>query len=71
MIVDLQSQNGTYLNGERIEHAEIPHDGEVSIGTYRLRLASGGANERGSDRRLAAVDGRLRPSTRPSHPNQR
>lgn len=42
VIVDLQSQNGTYLNGERIEHAEIPHDGEVSIGTYRLRLASGG-----------------------------
>ena len=41
VIVDLQSQNGTYLNGERIEHAEIPHDGEVSIGTYRLRLSSG------------------------------
>ena len=41
VIVDLQSQNGTYLNGERIEHAEIPHDGEVNIGTYRLRLTSG------------------------------
>lgn len=38
VIVDLHSQNGTFLNGERIEHAEIPHDGEVTIGTYRLRL---------------------------------
>jgi hypothetical protein len=43
VIVDLQSQNGTFLNGERIEHAEIPFDGEVSVGTYRLRLLSGGA----------------------------
>ena len=42
VIVDLQSQNGTFLNGERIEHAEIPFDGEVSVGTYRLRLLSGG-----------------------------
>jgi hypothetical protein len=43
VVVDLQSQNGTFVNGERIEHAEIPMDGEVSIGTYRLRLLSGSA----------------------------
>ncbi len=41
VIVDLQSQNGTFLNGQRIEHAEIPVDGEVVIGSYRLRLQSG------------------------------
>lgn len=40
VIVDLQSQNGTFLNGERIQHAEIPLDGEVVIGSYRLRLQS-------------------------------
>jgi hypothetical protein len=43
VIVDLQSQNGTFLNGERIEHAEIPFDGEVTIGTYRLRMVSANA----------------------------
>lgn len=47
VVVDLQSQNGTFLNGERIEHAEIPMDGEVSIGTYRLRLLSGSARRAG------------------------
>jgi hypothetical protein len=47
VVVDLQSQNGTFLNGERIEHAEIPLDGEVSVGTYRLRLLSGTARRAG------------------------
>jgi FHA domain len=43
VIVDLHSQNGTFLNGDRIEHAEVPHGAEVTIGNYRLRLLSGPA----------------------------
>jgi hypothetical protein len=58
VVVDLQSQNGTFLNGERIEHAEIPLDGEVSVGTYRLRLLSGSARRAGE-----ALDDGEPPST--------
>jgi hypothetical protein len=42
IIVDLQSQNGTYLNGRRIQHAEVPFDAEIGVGSYRLRLESMG-----------------------------
>jgi predicted component of type VI protein secretion system len=38
VIVDLQSQNGTWLNGERVERAAVPANAEIAIGLYRLRL---------------------------------
>jgi hypothetical protein len=38
IIVDLQSQNGTWLNGQRIERAEVPPDSEIAVGEYRLRF---------------------------------
>lgn len=38
IIVDLQSQNGTWLNGQRVERAEVPADAEITIGEYRLRF---------------------------------
>jgi predicted component of type VI protein secretion system len=38
VIVDLQSQNGTWLNGQRVQHAEVPPNSEIVIGTYRLRV---------------------------------
>jgi pSer/pThr/pTyr-binding forkhead associated (FHA) protein len=34
VIVDLESQNGTWVNGERVQRAEVPVDGEVRIGTH-------------------------------------
>jgi predicted component of type VI protein secretion system len=38
VIVDLQSQNGTWLNGQRVERAAVPANAEIAIGLYRLRL---------------------------------
>jgi len=38
IIVDLQSQNGTWLNGQRVERAEVPPDAEITVGEYRLRF---------------------------------
>jgi hypothetical protein len=41
VIVDLQSQNGTWLNGQRVERAEVPPDAEITVGEYRLRFQQG------------------------------
>jgi hypothetical protein len=41
VIVDLQSQNGTWLNGQRVQRAEVPPDGEITVGTYRLKRREG------------------------------
>ncbi|MGQ0732456.1 MAG: FHA domain-containing protein [Acidobacteriota bacterium] len=38
VIVDLNSQNGTWLNGQRVEHAEVPPGSEIGVGRYRLRF---------------------------------
>ncbi len=38
VIVDLQSQNGTWVNGRRVERAEVPPGAEIIVGDYRLRL---------------------------------
>jgi len=38
VVVDLQSQNGTWINGRRVERAELPYGAELSIGAYRLTL---------------------------------
>jgi pSer/pThr/pTyr-binding forkhead associated (FHA) protein len=38
VIVDLQSQNGTWLNGCRVERAEVPYGAEIAVGAYRLSL---------------------------------
>src|SRR4029453_28321 len=43
VLVDLQSQNGTFLNGERIEHAAVPFGAEIGAGSYRLRIERPGA----------------------------
>ncbi|CAN5744332.1 hypothetical protein BH18ACI5_BH18ACI5_21440 [soil metagenome] len=38
VIVDLQSQNGTWVNGRRVERAEVPMGAEIAVGEYRLTL---------------------------------
>ena len=38
IIVDLQSQNGTWINGRRVERAEVPPGAEITIGDYRLTI---------------------------------
>ena len=47
VLVDLQSQNGTFLNGERIEHAEVPFGAEIGVGSYKMRIERAGAPARG------------------------
>ena len=37
-IVDLHSQNGTWVNALRVQRAEVRPDQEVAIGVFRLRL---------------------------------
>ena len=43
VIVDLQSQNGTYVNGARVERAEVAYGAEIAVGGYRLTLLRDGA----------------------------
>jgi hypothetical protein len=38
IIVDLQSQNGTWINGRRVERGEVPPGAEITIGDYRLTI---------------------------------
>lgn len=38
VIVDLQSQNGTWVNGRRVDRAEVPVGAEIAVGAYRLTL---------------------------------
>lgn len=55
VIVDLQSQNGTWIDGRRVERSEVPFGAEIAIGAYRLTLL----NERAAARvtpRAAAAD---------------
>ena len=48
VVVDLQSQNGTWVNGRRVDRAEVPAGAEIVIGDYRLTIqsesAAAGAN---------------------------
>src|SRR5262245_8619440 len=37
-IVDLHSQNGTWVNALRVQRAEVRPDAEIAIGVFRLRL---------------------------------
>lgn len=41
VIVDLQSQNGTWVNGQRVQRAELPPGGEITVGMYHLRRTDG------------------------------
>jgi len=41
LLEDLGSTNGTYVNGERVEEAELSPGDEVIIGRFRLVVARG------------------------------
>ena len=56
VIVDLQSQNGTYLNGARVERAEVPYGAEIAVGGYRLTLLRDGATVVRPPVRIPQVD---------------
>jgi hypothetical protein len=38
VVVDLQSQNGTWVNGRRVERSAVPVGAEIAIGEYRLTI---------------------------------
>ena len=59
-IRDLQSHNGTYVNGERIESVVLGNGDEVKIGGYQIRyLSQGGPIAPAEALRLVTVPGRL------------
>jgi predicted component of type VI protein secretion system len=41
VIVDLESQNGTWVNGEKLNRSAVVAGTEIVIGTYRLRVEYG------------------------------
>ncbi len=42
-LVDLGSLNGTYVNRQRVDSAELANGDEIQIGKYRFRFVSGAA----------------------------
>ena len=67
-IIDLHSQNGTWLNGLRVQRAEVRPDAEIAIGLYRLTLqpvASTAADDRANAPSTAVLDTLVSPASRP------
>ena len=59
-IRDLQSHNGTYVNGQRVEGTELRNGDEIKIGGYQIRFLSQGAPIGAAEAlRLVTVPGRL------------
>ncbi len=48
VIEDLQSTNGTKVNGKRVRSATLVHGDEIQIGHTRFRFLLGGAPESGA-----------------------
>src|SRR5262245_52747243 len=45
VIIDLNSQNGTWLDGTRVQRADVASGSEIAIGPYRLSLVGAGSAE--------------------------
>ena len=45
VIIDLNSQNGTWLDGTRVQRADVASGSEIAIGPYRLSLVGAGSPE--------------------------
>lgn len=59
-IDDLDSHNGTFVNGKRVRHCVLAHGDELRIAECRLRfLATGGELAPAEALRLVTVPGRL------------
>ena len=42
LVRDLQSTNGTYVGGARVQEALVPVGGELTVGSSRIRVVDGG-----------------------------
>lgn len=51
-VVDLKSRNGTFVDGERIESAEVCPSQVVSLGEISFRLVEGGGEDEDFESRL-------------------
>ncbi len=59
-IRDLQSHNGTYVNGERRQTAALDNGDEIKIGGYQIRfLGNSGPIGEAEALRLVTIPGRL------------
>lgn len=55
VVLDLSSQNGTWLNGERVNRATLEPGAEIAIGPYRLVAGDAGAETAEPPKTGAAV----------------
>jgi pSer/pThr/pTyr-binding forkhead associated (FHA) protein len=59
-IRDLDSHNGTYVNGERRSVTALNSGDEIKIGSYQIRfLANGGPIDKAEALRLVTIPGKL------------
>ncbi|MDM0073382.1 FHA domain-containing protein [Variovorax sp. J2P1-59] len=59
-IRDLQSHNGTYVNGERQQTVALNNGDEIKLGSYHIRyLADGGPIAAAEALRLVTIPGKL------------
>ncbi|MEM9489828.1 MAG: SpoIIE family protein phosphatase, partial [Myxococcota bacterium] len=55
-VEDLGSNNGTYVNGERIQNAKLSHDDEITIANNRIRVEMPASGKRKLDSSVTIVD---------------
>ena len=65
-VVDLHSLNGVFVNGERVEHAELRHGDELRLGGFvcRIDLHGGGPAAGGGGRVIRSIVDALPDSSR-------
>ena len=64
-VEDLNSTNGTYVNGKVVKKQLLNDNDVLEIGKYKIRYVYEGAEQR-LDKRLTSADGGVRPSGMPS-----
>jgi predicted component of type VI protein secretion system len=68
VITDLNSQNGTWLDGTRVQRADVASGSEIAIGSYRLLLVGTGSPESKTPADINAVAARTIKVDAPARP---
>jgi pSer/pThr/pTyr-binding forkhead associated (FHA) protein/tetratricopeptide (TPR) repeat protein len=68
VIIDLNSQNGTWLDGARVQRADVASGSEIAIGPYRLALVGTGAPESKTTEEVPEIGARTMRLDAPARP---
>src|SRR6185436_12239104 len=68
VIIDLNSQNGTWLDGTRVQRADVASGSEIAIGPYRLTLVGTGTPEAKTTEDVSVVGARTMKLDAPARP---